>query len=419
MSVTTPAVRNWAGNITFSASAVHRPTSIEQLQQVVAAGRRVRALGSGHSFSPVADTDGELVALDRLPRLLEVDRDAARVTLSGGLRYGDIVRPMHEAGLALPTMGSLPHISVAGAASTGTHGSGDANQVLAASVVAVQLVTAEGDLLELDRSDPRFPGAVLALGSLGVVTRLTLEAVPAFDLVQQVHEDIPLPVLLENVDEVLASGWSVSAFTGWAPGSTASVWCKRRPGGGPVPADWLGGVVADGPRHPVPGMPAVHCTEQSAVAGPWFERLPHFRLEFTPSSGDELQSEYLLPREHGVAALRAVAPLGSRIAPLLRVGELRSIAADDLWLSAAQGRDSLALHFTWFPDLEALRPVLAELETALAPFGARPHWGKVFTTPAGTVAGLYPHLTDFVALRDELDPGRCFGNEFVDRYVGG
>ncbi|WP_380166567.1 FAD-binding protein [Jannaschia sp. R86511] len=418
MTDTLTPTTNWAGNVTFSARAVHHPTSVAELQQLVAGAERVRALGSGHSFSTVADTVGDLVRLDRLPRVVDVDPAAATVTVSGGCTYGDVVGPLHAAGLALPAMGSLPHISVAGAASTGTHGSGDGNRVLAASVVALELVTATGDLLHLDGSDDRFPGAVVALGSLGVVTQVTLAAVPGYELAQQVQDRVPVEALVAAVDEVLSAGYSVSAFTSWAPGSTAEVWVKRDPGSPAPVADWLGGVVADGPRHPVPGMPTEHATQQLGEVGPWHERLPHFRLEFTPSSGDELQTEYLVPREHAAAAAAAVAALGDHVAPVLQIGELRSIAADDLWLSSAYGRDSLALHFTWVPDLDAVLPVLGQIEAALAPFAARPHWGKVFTTPPDVVRSLYPRLPDFVALRDELDPDRRFANAFVDRYLG-
>lgn len=418
MTETLTPTTNWAGNVTFSARAVHRPTSVDEVRRLVVGAERVRALGSGHSFSSVADTDGDLVRLDGLPKDVVVDAAAGTVTVSAGCTYGDVVGPLHAAGLALPSMGSLPHISVAGAMSTGTHGSGDGNRVLAASVVAVQLVAATGDLLELDRTDPRFDGAVVALGTLGIATRVTLATVPGYQLVQQVQDRIPLERLVSGVDEVLTAGYSVSAFTTWAPGGTAAVWVKRDPASpAPVPG-WLGGVAADGPRHPVAGMPTENASQQMGEVGPWHERLPHFRMEFTPSTGDELQTEYLLPREHAAAAVAAVAALGERIAPLLQIGELRSIAADDLWLSAACGRDSIGVHFTWVPDLEAVLPVMAAVEEALAPFAARPHWGKVFTTDPAVVRSLYPRLPDFVALRDELDPHRRFANAFVDRYLG-
>lgn len=420
MAATDVTTRNWAGNVVFGARAVHRPTSVEELQRLVAGADHVRVLGTGHSFSPVADTTGDLLRLDRLPRVLDVDTGSRTVQVSGALTYGEVAAHLHEHGLALPNMGSLPHISVAGACATGTHGSGDGNQVLAGAVVALQLVTADGSLLELDRErdGARFDGAVVALGALGVVTRLTLAAVPTFDLAQEVRERLPLDTLVDHLDEVMAAGYSVSVFTDWSSPVHGAAWLKRPVAAPPLPEDWMGTVVADGPRHPVAGMPTEHSTQQLGEPGPWHERLPHFRMHFVPSSGDELQSEYLVPREHGAAALRAVASLSGEVAPVLQVGEVRTVAADGLWLSAAQGRDSLGLHFTWVPDAAAVAPVVAALERVLEPFEARPHWGKVFSTDPAAVRALFPRLADFVALRDELDPGRRFANEFVDTYLG-
>lgn len=411
---------NWAGNVVFGARALHHPGSVAEVQQVVARSERVRVLGTGHSFSPVADTAGDLLRLDRLPRVLEVDTSSRSVQVSAGLTYGEVAAHLHEHGLALANLGSLPHISVAGACSTGTHGSGDANQVLAASVLALQLVTADGSLLELDRERDatRFDGAVVALGTLGVVTRLTLAVVPAFDLTQEVRERLPLDTLVEHLDEVMAAGYSVSVFTDWSSPVAGSAWVKRPAEAAPLPGDWLGTVAADGPRHPVAGMPTEHSTQQLGEPGPWHERLPHFRMHFVPSSGDELQSEYLVPREHGASALRAVESVAAVVAPVLQVGEVRSIAADRQWLSAAHGRDSLGLHFTWVPDAAAVAPAVSALERVLEPFEPRPHWGKVFSTDPAIVGARYPRLADFVALRDELDPRRRFANEFVDTYLG-
>ena len=159
-----------------------------------------------------------------------------------------------------------------------------------------------------------------------------------------------------------------------------------------------------------------NATEQLGIPGPWQERLPHFRLAFTPSSGEELQTEYLLPRELAGAALEALAPLGDRIAAVLQISEIRTVAADDLWLSMASGRDSVAFHFTWIQDDAAVMPVVASIEAALAPFAARPHWGKVFSTAPETVAGLYPRWDDFAALLRRYDPAGKFRNEFIDRF---
>lgn len=412
---------NWAGNVIFRARHVYRPSSVAELQELVAGSSRIRALGTGHSFSRVADTTGDLVRLDGLPRLLELDEGNRTVTVGAGTRYGELAVELHRRGYALHNLGSLPHISVAGACATGTHGSGSANGNLASAVTALQMVGADGDLIRLSRArdDSQFCGAVIALGALGVVTALTLVVEPSYDLVQYVFDDLPRQQLDEHADEIFAGAYSVSLFTDWRGPRINQVWLKRRVGSGDEPpADWFGARRAGGPRHPVPGMPTDSATQQLGVVGPWHERLPHFRLAFTPSSGEELQTEYLLPREHARGALAALDPIADRIAPVLQISELRTVTADDLWLSPSYRRDSIAIHFTWVQDLAAVAPVVAAVEHQLAPFQPRPHWGKVFTMPADVVAAQYERLADFRSLRDRLDPAGRFGNEFVDRYLG-
>jgi len=414
-----PALTNWAGNIVFRPAAAHRPTSVPEVQMIVAGSRRLRVLGTGHSFNRIADTTGDLLSLRDLPATVEIDTAAAQVRVAGAVRYGELMGPLHQAGFALANTGSLPHISVAGACTTGTHGSGVGNGCLATSVAAVELVAADGELVTMRRGDAGFAGAVVALGALGVVTHLTLDLVPTFDVRQLVYEGLGHDALHAHLDEVLEAAYSVSVFTDHRVGGAAQVWCKQRVGGEPAePAPhWLDATLADGARHPVPGVDPQHCTTQGGVVGPWHARLPHFRLEFTPSSGNELQSEYFVAREHARAALAAVAALGAELAPLLLVSELRTVAADELWLSPACGRDSLTLHFTWAPEPDAVTAALARIEAALDPLGARPHWGKVFTTRPDVVRGHYPRLVDFRALAAEHDPPGKFGNELLDTYV--
>jgi alditol oxidase len=419
----TGPLTNWAGNVTFSAQRVRRPASVGELRRIVAGSERVRALGTGHSFNPIADTPGDLVSVAGLPKVMEIDAGRATVTVSAGLRYGELAGPLNEAGWALRNLGSLPHISIAGACATGTHGSGDGNGNLATAVSAVQMVTADGDVVTVSREDDRerFGGLVVALGTLGIVTSLTLDLVPAFRVRQYVYEGLPRDQLDEHLADIFASAYSVSLFTGWRGGKINQVWRKCLAGAGdspgPAPSRWLGAAPADGPRHPVPGMPAAYCTQQLGVPGPWHERLPHFRLEFTPSSGEELQSEYLVPREHAVEALAAIDRIRDRVAPVLQISEIRTVAADDLWLSPSYQRPSMAIHFTWIKDTSAVRPVLAAIEDQLAPLRARPHWGKLFTVSPAVVRGLYERLPDFQRLRGHYDPAGKFGNELVDSYV--
>ncbi|MEE4542836.1 FAD-binding protein [Streptomyces sp. V4-01] len=407
--------QNWAGNLTFSAQQVHRPAGLDELRAVVARSRRVKALGSGHSFNDIADTDGTLIDVTALPAQIDVDTASGTVRVAAGVRYAELAATLHRHGLALPNLASLPHISVAGSVATGTHGSGDANGSLATAVRALDLVTGDGDTLTLSRAEDadRFDGAVVSLGALGVVTHLTLAATPSFDVRQQVRTGLELTDAVEHFDAITAAAYSVSLFTDWRAPRFTQVWLKQLDGAPEPRLPWA--APAGRPLHPVPGMDPVHCTPQDGAPGPWHERLPHFRPGFVPSSGEELQSEYLLPRAHAATALEALAALREAVAPVLQICEVRTVAADGLWLSPAYGRDTVALHFTWIKDTAAVLPVLALIEDALAPFGVRPHWGKLFTVPAGRVRDAYPRMDDFRALVAALDPAGTFGNAFLRR----
>ncbi|CAM5346615.1 putative xylitol oxidase [Streptomyces pilosus] len=415
----TESVTNWAGNITYAAKALHRPPTPDALRALVAGSSRVRVLGSGHSFNAIAEAgaDGVLLSLDALPPRVDVDTAARTVRVGGGVRYAELAREVHRHGLALANMASLPHISVAGSVATGTHGSGVGNGPLASSVRAVELVLADGSTVTLARGDGRFGGAVTSLGALGVVTALTLDLEPAFEVEQYVFTELAPEGLDEAAFEaVMSAAYSVSLFTDWRAPGFRQVWVKRRTDQ-PLP-DFPWAPAATGKMHPVPGMPAVNCTEQFGVPGPWHERLPHFRAEFTPSSGAELQSEYLVPGGSAVDALRALDAVRESVAPVLQTCEVRTVAADEQWLGPSYGRDTVALHFTWVEDTRAVLPVVTRVEEALAPFGARPHWGKVFTVPAARLHALYPRLHDFRALVRDLDPAGTFTNAFVRDVLG-
>ncbi|WP_444948487.1 FAD-binding protein [Micromonospora ureilytica] len=404
--------RNWAGNVRYAAKAFHRPTSVDELRRLVDGSSRIRAVGSGHSFNRLGDTDGDLVSLAGLPPVIEVDHERGQVTVSGALRYGDVARQLHTQGYALANLASLPHISVAGAVATATHGSGQTHGNLASAVAGLELVTADGDLLRVDRDTDTFAGMVVGLGALGLVTRVTLDVVPTFALRQYVRLDLDRTAL----DEALGSAYSVSVFTDFRTPRLREVWRKQLADQPPPPADWLGTTAADQPRHPVLGMPAENCTPQLGEPGPWHERLPHFKLGFTPSSGDELQSEYHVARTAAADALAALDDVADLIAPVLLVSELRTVAADELWLSPNYRRDSFVLHFTWVDDTAAVLPVVAAVEERLAPFAPRPHWGKVFVTDPAELSTRYPRYADFAALQTNLDPKGKFRTDALDRY---
>jgi xylitol oxidase len=411
--------RNWAGNISYGAASYPRPDSVAGLRQLVAAAQQVRVVGSGHSFSPLAVTPGTQVSLAGLPPVLDIDTARGTVTVSAGLRYQDLAAPLHRAGLALPNLASLPGITVAGACATGTHGSGDRLGSLATQVAGLELITATGELVTVGRDGAGGPltAMVVALGALGVVTRVTLDTVPAFELRQYVYDGLPLSEVTSHLAEITAAAYSVSLFTRWREPRFDQAWLKLGPGDQPPGHHWMGGTRAASPRHPVAGQPPGNCTTQLGVPGPWFERLPHFRAGATPSAGAELQSEYLIPAAHGAAALTALSGLAARLAPVVQVTEIRTVAPDELWLSPAYRRPSIGVHFTWTDDLAAVRPVLALVEHELAPFGPRPHWAKLFGISPAEVAAAYPRLPDFRNLMLSRDPAGKFRNPMLAAYL--
>jgi xylitol oxidase len=212
----------------------------------------------------------------------------------------------------------------------------------------------------------------------------------------------------------------VSVFTRWGD-RVDQVWVKSRVTDAPATLrdELLGAIPATLERHPILGLDPVNCTPPLGTPGPWSERLPHFRMGFTPSNGDEIQSEYLLPRRHAVAAIRALRDLAGTIRPVLQVSELRTIAADSLWMSPQHGQATLGIHFTWKLDQDAVERALVDVEAALAPFGARPHWGKLFLAEAAAVGPLYERLDDFARLVERLDPRGAFRNDWLDAHVLG
>jgi xylitol oxidase len=411
--------KNWAGNYAYRARRLHRPTTIEQVQEIVAGAPAVRVLGSRHSFNDIADS-AELVTLEEMPVEVAFDGAANTVSCNAALKYGELVETLNAEGVALHNLASLPHISVAGAVATATHGSGDANGNLATAVAGLELVTSEGEVLEAARGEPDFDGLVVGLGALGAVTRITLDVEPAYEVRQRVFEGLSWEALFENFDEITSRGYSVSVFTRWGE-AAGQVWVKSRVTDEPerVESDLFGAVPATVDRHPILEFDAAPCTPQLGRPGLWSDRLPHFRMGFTPSSGDELQAEYLLPRRYAVEAIEAVCALADGIRPILQVSEIRTVAADRLWMSTSYGEEAVGIHFTWKPEPEAVGEMLVRVEAALAPFGARPHWGKLFGADAAEIAPLYERLPDFVRLVERLDPRGAFRNPWLRARVLG
>ncbi len=411
---------NWAGNVTYRASALERPTSVAALQQLVAATQRLTALGSTHSFNEIADTDAVQVTLAGLPPVLDVDTDRRVVRVAAGMTHAQVAAGLEARGWALANLASLPHISVAGAVATGTHGSGVRNPSLAQAVVGLEVVRAPGDLVSVDTSTP--DGALdahrVALGALGVVATVELAIEPTFQVATTVHLDLPWDAVLEHFDEVVSDAYSVSLFTSFDDRGARQVWTKHRVDEPDPSVDLvaLGARRADGPMHPGEND-AASVTEQGGVPGPWSERLPHFRSTFEPSTGAEIQAEYLIPASSAVPALEALRPLEPVFAPLLIAAEVRTIAADSAWLAPSSGRQSVGLHFTFRRDAAAVADAVERIEEVLAPFDPRPHWGKVSAASVARLHEAYPRLDDFAALARDVDPTGRFRNAFLARLL--
>lgn len=413
---------NWAGNLRYSAGEIVQPATVEELCALVAAAPFVRAVGTRHSFNDIADCPALMVNLEKLISPPELDEAALTVTVDAGMRYGDLAGFLVDHGYALHNLASLPHISVAGAVATATHGSGSRNGNLATAVAALELVTAGGELLRVDRTSTDFEGMVVSLGALGIFTRITLDIEPAYEVRQDVFTGVPWSSVEENFDEITSAAYSVSIFSSLAGPDASQVWLKSR-----MDADlpyagqerFFGGTAAAEPLHPLPGMSAVNCSQQMGVPGPWSDRLSHFRLAFTPSNGDELQSEYLMTRSSAVDAIRILRGMSDEIAPLLQVCEIRTMAGDDLWLSTNYGPDSVGFHFTWKPRQVEVEALLARMEDALAPLRPRAHWGKLFTLERPQLQELYPRFNDFRDLARRMDPQGKFVNPYLKRKVLG
>ena len=408
-------MQNWSKNVDFVEKSFLQPKSLDELQELTRSHSHLRARGSAHCFNEIANTPEYAINLAQMPKVVEVNESEKSVLVSAGLTYGEVAPILHKQGWALSNLASLPHISIAGSISTGTHGSGVGNQNLSNQVLSLDVVTAEGEIRSIDRGNPSFNALVVGLGLGAIVYQYRLRIEKSYQIRQVIYPEIPLDVLIKNFNEIMASGYSVSYFTDWSAPQSGNLWCKFRDDE-EIPEKIGGSEKASEKFHPITSVDPAACTEQFGVPGAWHERLPHFKLEFTPSVGEEIQSEFFVDRADAAQALEVVRGLSAEITPLLWITELRTVAADELWLSGSYQRDTLAIHFTW-KSLDAIYPVIAKIEKALQPFQYRPHWGKVFTADSTYLKSVYPRMSEFNALVGSLDPGSKFHNEFTAKVI--
>ena len=406
-------MQNWSKNVDFNDRDFLQPESLAELQEMVRLNQKIRARGTAHSFNEIANTSSYAINLAKMPRVIEVNSEKSSVRVAAGLTYGELAPILHSQGWALNNLASLPHISIAGSISTGTHGSGIKNQNLANQVLSLDIVTSEGELRHIDRTNPAFSALVIGLGLGGIVYQYELKVEPTFEIRQVIYPQIPFDILQRNFDEIMGTAYSVSYFTDWSSDQVGNLWCKFRDN--EVIPESVGGISkAESKYHPIPSVDPTACADQFGESGDWHQRLPHFKLEFTPSVGEEIQTEFFIDRKDAAAALDVISKLSDVINPLLWITELRTIAADEIWLSGAYQRDTVAIHFTWKKE-DTIYSVIQKVEDALRPFNYRPHWGKVFTVDAKYLSTVYPRMGEFKALILALDPSKKFENSFTRR----
>ena len=415
--------KNWAGNYTYKAQNLHQPNTVEEVQALVKKLNQQKALGSCHCFNDIADSPLDQISTLNLNKLVSLDEKAMTVTVEGGSKYGQFSPELDKKGYALHNLASLPHISVAGACATATHGSGMKNGNLASAASAIEMVTGTGDIITLSREKDgdKFNGAVVGLGALGIITKVTLDVQKSFQVRQDLFQDLPLQQLKEHFEEIMSSGYSVSLFTDWQNDIISQVWVKRKVEADTkaMGAEFFGAKAATKNLHPITALSAENCTDQMGVAGPWYERLPHFKMGFTPSSGEELQSEFFVPRQNAVDAILALEKKRDQITPQLMITEIRAIAADNLWMSPCYKQDCIAIHFTWKQHIPEVMQLLPMIEAELAPFNYRPHWGKLFTIAPSILHSRYERLPDFLNLVKEYDPKGKFKNDYLNKNIFG
>lgn len=428
-----PRWTNWAREQSCSPSAIERPASLDELREVVArtaaAGKRVRASASGHSFTDIALTDDIMVRLDRLRAPLGFDAETGRLKVEAGIVLGELNRLLDEHGVAFANLGDIDRQTIAGSVSTGTHGTGERFQNVSAQIVGFELVTADGSVVEIDESEPELLRAArVGLGALGIIYSVTIATVPAFTL-HRVDNPKPLDETLSRLDELNAAN---DHFEFYVFPYTDVALCResKRTSEPPAPRhpalvyaqevmleNWGGQILALAGRHFPSRVPRISRLAASGVGrSTKIDRsykvfASERRIRFT-------EMEYAVPREHAREAFERVLRVAER--PELAVGypiEVRFVAADDSYLSPSYERDTcyIAVHqdrkMEWEPYFRAVEDVLREL-------GARPHWGKRHFRTAEELRELYPRWDDFQAARRRLDPGGVFTNAYTDRVLG-
>lgn len=418
-NITATSLKNWAENLQYSTTSVYYPSNLDEVVALVKEKEQLKVLGSRHSFNTIADSRNNLVSTKDLKQIIQIDKQSNTVTVEPGVTYGELAPYLHQNGYALHNLASLPHISVGGATATATHGSGIKKGNLSTAVVGLEIVNSAGEVISLskEKNPIEFDGAVVHLGALGVITKLTLALQPSFQMKQVVYRNLAMKDLEKNFVEVMSAGYSVSLFTDWTNKNISEVWVKKIASELTSPKEYFGAKLSEKNLHPIEALSAENCTDQLDSTGVWYERMPHFKMGFKPSAGKELQSEFFVPLSSATAAMAAMETIHKKITPHLFISEIRTIKSDQFWMSPCYQQDSVAIHTTWKQDPEVIPELIPMVEEVLSPFNPRPHWAKLFSISPDKLRASYTKLPDFKVLMRLFDPKGKFRNEFLEHNL--
>ncbi|WP_370112075.1 D-arabinono-1,4-lactone oxidase [Streptacidiphilus sp. MAP12-33] len=425
---------NWAGNQTARPRRVVTPASVTELSEAItgaaAAGLPVKAVGSGHSFTAIAATDGILVRPDGLTAIRGIDHKAGTVTVESGLPLSRLNQLLEHAGLALSNMGDIMVQTVAGATSTGTHGTGRASGSLAAQIRALEIVLADGTVVQCSPTENAelFQGARLGLGALGVVSAITFGVERAFLLTAK-EAPMSFDEVVTRFDE-LANGNEHFEFY-WFPHTEGCTTKRNNRSTGPAAPlpefkrwlddDFLSNTVWEGACRVGRAFPKSIPTIARIASRTWSDRTytdVSYKVFTSPRRVRFVEMEYAVPREAATTVLRELKRAVERSDWKVSFPvEVRVAPADDLWLSTANGRDTAYIAVHLYRGT-AQQSYFTEVERIMTAHQGRPHWGKLHTRDAEYLAGVYPHFGDFTALRDKVDPERRFANDYLRRVLG-
>ncbi|KAI1701064.1 FAD binding domain-containing protein [Ditylenchus destructor] len=414
-------LHNWGDNFLFSTQNIQYPTTVEEVQEIVQNADKVRVVGTRHSFSTCADSPDTILSTLALKNIIGFDDSVPSITVQAGIAYTDLNPYLQYLGFALPNLATLAEISVGGASQTGAHGSGLSNQCLASHIRSLKIVLANGTLATYGPNDPELKAIALGVGAFGVITQVELKVEPTFNITNYFFLNMTAQNLYDHFDEIENTGYTAQLFTDFStPGVWGQIMIMDRSGSNANIGslqNLYGATRATTKVSPILALPPTYLVDQG-VEQPWYFGLVDYHLGLSGFDGGEIQSEYFLPYENAVAAIKAVTTLSDLIAPRVHTMLIRTIKGDDLWLSEMYSQSSVvAIHFTWKLNMTAVMEVLPQIEQLLIPYCAKPHWGKVFAQGPETFLHCYPKLADFKQLAEQLDPTHKFRNQFLEDNV--